>query len=131
MAVQVGLQRLVVFLSSHDLAPELLARARQTSEKIATKGPLAIAEATGAPPITREAHVADEEAVATLLSERSIPALYRVHGPVNLVRMNELIDLADAPALRFAPFEPAWSDFLPAYAQPPSPAHRRVRPPRR
>jgi polyphosphate kinase len=34
-------------------------------------------------------------------------ALYRVHGPVNLVRMNELIDLADAPALRFPPFEPA------------------------
>jgi polyphosphate kinase len=34
-------------------------------------------------------------------------ALYRVNGPVNLVRMNELIDLADAPALRFAPFEPA------------------------
>ena len=35
-------------------------------------------------------------------------ALYKVNGPVNLVRMNELIDLADAPALRFAPFEPAW-----------------------
>ncbi len=34
-------------------------------------------------------------------------ALYKVNGPVNLVRMNELIDLADAPALRFAPFEPA------------------------
>ncbi len=35
-------------------------------------------------------------------------ALYKVNGPVNLVRMNELIDLADAPALRFAPLEPAW-----------------------
>ena len=35
-------------------------------------------------------------------------ALYRVNGPVNLVRMNELIDLADAPTLRFPPFEPAW-----------------------
>ena len=34
-------------------------------------------------------------------------ALYRVNGPVNLVRMNELIDLADAPTLRFPPFEPA------------------------
>ncbi|MEP6740508.1 MAG: polyphosphate kinase 1 [Caldimonas sp.] len=34
-------------------------------------------------------------------------ALYKVNGPVNLVRMDELIDLADAPALRFAPFEPA------------------------
>ena len=28
-------------------------------------------------------------------------ALFKVNGPVNLVRMNELIDLADAPALRF------------------------------
>src|SRR5450755_1758917 len=35
-------------------------------------------------------------------------ALFKVKGPVNLVRMNELIDLADAPTLRFAPFEPAW-----------------------
>src|SRR3982751_1031392 len=34
-------------------------------------------------------------------------ALYRVHGPVNLVRMKELNELAPAPALRFAPFEPA------------------------
>jgi polyphosphate kinase len=36
------------------------------------------------------------------------PALFRVNGPVNLVRMNELIDLAVAPALRFAPYTPAW-----------------------
>ena len=43
-------------------------------------------------------------------------ALFRVHGPVNLVRMNELIDLADAPALRFAPFEPAWPASLPREA---------------
>ena len=35
-------------------------------------------------------------------------ALYKVNGPVNLVRMNELIDLAEAPALRFPPFVPAW-----------------------
>jgi polyphosphate kinase len=41
-------------------------------------------------------------------------ALYRVHGPVNLVRLNELIELANAPALRFAPFEPA----LPAGVRP-------------
>ena len=34
-------------------------------------------------------------------------ALYHVNGTVNLVRMNELIDLADAPTLRFPPFEPA------------------------
>ncbi len=35
-------------------------------------------------------------------------ALYKVNGPVNLVRMNELIDLAEAPALRFPPFVPTW-----------------------
>jgi len=40
-------------------------------------------------------------------------SLYKVNGPVNLVRMNELIDLADAPQLRFAPFEPAWPASLP------------------
>ncbi len=35
-------------------------------------------------------------------------ALYRVNGPVNLVRLNELIDAADGQTLRFAPFEPRW-----------------------
>jgi polyphosphate kinase len=35
-------------------------------------------------------------------------ALYRVNGPVNLVRLNQLIDQADAPALRFPAFEGAW-----------------------
>jgi len=35
-----------------------------------------------------------------------------VNGPVNLVRLNQLIDLADAPALRFEPFEPAWPQAL-------------------
>jgi len=40
-------------------------------------------------------------------------ALYKVNGPVNLVRMNELIDLAEAPQLRFPRFEPAWPASLP------------------
>ncbi|MEP6740450.1 MAG: polyphosphate kinase 1, partial [Caldimonas sp.] len=40
-------------------------------------------------------------------------ALYKVNGPVNLVRMNELIDLADAPRLRFPRFDPAWPASLP------------------
>src|SRR5450432_3942837 len=40
-------------------------------------------------------------------------SLYKVNGPVNLVRMNELIDLADAPQLRFPRFEPAWPASLP------------------
>ena len=45
-----------------------------------------------------------------LLEQFSLPpaALYRVNGPVNLVRLNQLIDQTEAPALRFAPFEPAW-----------------------
>ena len=50
------------------------------------------------------------ELVAFLLQQFELPdsALYRVNGPVNLVRLNELIDQADAPALRFPPFQPAW-----------------------
>ena len=45
-----------------------------------------------------------------LLGQFALPevALYKVNGPVNLVRLNELIDQADADALRFAPFEPHW-----------------------
>ncbi|HUG24256.1 polyphosphate kinase 1 [Piscinibacter sp.] len=45
-----------------------------------------------------------------LLQQFGLPAaaLYRVNGPVNLVRLNQLIDQADAPALRFPPFEGAW-----------------------
>jgi polyphosphate kinase len=43
-----------------------------------------------------------------LLRQFKLPAaaLYAVNGPVNLVRLNQLIDLVDAPALRFPPFEP-------------------------
>ena len=54
-----------------------------------------------------------------LLQQFNLPAaaLYKVNGPVNLVRLNQLIDQADdvagAPALRFAPFEPAWPAALP------------------
>lgn len=49
-----------------------------------------------------------------LLEQFALPeaALYRVNGPVNLVRLAQLIDQAseasNAPHLRFAPFEPAW-----------------------
>ena len=49
-----------------------------------------------------------------LLKQFALPpaALYRVNGPVNLVRLNQLIDQVDddseRPLLRFAPFEPAW-----------------------
>ena len=54
-----------------------------------------------------------------LLKQFSLPpaALYKVNGPVNLVRLNQLIDQveddlvpATLRALRFAPFEPAWPE---------------------
>jgi len=35
-------------------------------------------------------------------------ALYRVPGPVNLVRLNQLIDQVDAPALRFERYNAGW-----------------------
>ena len=43
-------------------------------------------------------------------------ALFQVNGPVNLVRLNELIDQADADHLRFAEHEPAWPAHLPRHA---------------
>ena len=47
-----------------------------------------------------------------LLQQFGLPAaaLYRVNGPVNLVRLNQLIDQCDAGELRFAPSEPAWPE---------------------
>ena len=47
-----------------------------------------------------------------LLKQFDLPqaALYLVNGPVNLVRLNQLIDQADAPALRFAPLLPSWPE---------------------
>lgn len=35
------------------------------------------------------------------------PALYRVHGPVNLVRLTQLVDLVNDPALLFPPWRSA------------------------
>ena len=45
-----------------------------------------------------------------LLTQFALPteALYRVPGPVNLVRLNQLIDQVDAPQLRFQPFQGGW-----------------------
>ncbi len=50
-----------------------------------------------------------------LLRQFDLPAaaLYHVNGPVNLGRMNALIDAADAPALRFAAYTPSWPRSLP------------------
>jgi polyphosphate kinase len=36
------------------------------------------------------------------------PALYRVHGPVNLARLQQMIDLVDAPKLLFPVHVPGW-----------------------
>jgi polyphosphate kinase len=41
-------------------------------------------------------------------------AVYRVDGPVNLVRLNQLVDHINLPALRWRPFQPAWPARLPA-----------------
>ena len=45
-----------------------------------------------------------------LLQQFNLPqqALYRVHGPVNLVRLQQLIDLIDAPHLLFPPYKPCY-----------------------
>jgi len=45
-----------------------------------------------------------------LLEQFALPAkaLYRVPGPVNLVRLNQLIDKVDAPALRFEAYNGGW-----------------------
>jgi polyphosphate kinase len=50
-----------------------------------------------------------------LLQQFDLPkaALYRVNGPVNLVRLNQLIDQASGTKLRFAPHQPAWPRELP------------------
>ena len=50
------------------------------------------------------------ELSSMLLEQCGLPpeALYAVNGPVNLVRLNQLIDQARADDLRFPPFEPSW-----------------------
>ncbi len=48
-----------------------------------------------------------EHLASFLLKQFELPeqALYRVHGPVNLVRLTQLIDLIDRPDLGFAPYQ--------------------------
>lgn len=45
-----------------------------------------------------------------LLEQFALPtaALYRVPGPVNLVRLNQLVDLVNDPALLFQPWSSSW-----------------------
>jgi polyphosphate kinase len=51
---------------------------------------------------------------AFLLKQFGLPesALYRVHGPVNLVRLQQMIDLVDAPELLFPTYRPAYPSQL-------------------
>jgi polyphosphate kinase len=51
-----------------------------------------------------------EHLASFLLKQFNLPpgALYRVHGPVNLARLQQLIDLVDAPKLLFPPFTPGY-----------------------
>jgi polyphosphate kinase len=53
-----------------------------------------------------------DELSTFLLQQFALPeaALYKVNGPVNLVRLNQLIDQADAPDLRFPSYEPVWPE---------------------
>lgn len=52
----------------------------------------------------------DEFLSSFLLKQFELPeqALYRVHGPVNLVRLNQLIDLVDQPALLFPAYRASY-----------------------
>lgn len=52
----------------------------------------------------------------TLLQEFDLPAqaMFRVQGPVNLVRFAELIDLVNDPAMLFAPWQGCWPHQLAA-----------------
>jgi polyphosphate kinase len=49
-----------------------------------------------------------------LLQQFNLPqqALYRVQGPVNLARLQQLIDLVDAPKLLFPPYQPGYPTAL-------------------
>ncbi|MEJ7685926.1 MAG: polyphosphate kinase 1 [Variovorax sp.] len=51
-----------------------------------------------------------ESLASFLLAQFALPAqaLYRVHGPVNLARLTQLIDLLDEPQLRFPPYRASY-----------------------
>ena len=51
-----------------------------------------------------------EYLAAFLLKQFALPegALYRVHGPVNLVRLSQLADLVDEPRLRFSSYKASY-----------------------
>lgn len=51
-----------------------------------------------------------ESLASFLLAQFDLPpqALYRVHGPVNLARLTQMIDLLDEPQLRFPPYQASY-----------------------
>ncbi|WP_213959246.1 polyphosphate kinase 1 [Variovorax sp. dw_954] len=51
-----------------------------------------------------------ESLAGFLMAQFNLPAqaLYRVHGPVNLARLTQFIDLIDAPALLFPAYQPSY-----------------------
>ncbi|WP_088957320.1 polyphosphate kinase 1 [Variovorax sp. HW608] len=51
-----------------------------------------------------------ESLASFLLAQFDLPpqALYRVHGPVNLARVAQMIDLIDEPQLRFPPYQASY-----------------------
>ena len=59
-------------------------------------------------------HGCDEKLAKLLLQQFDLPklSLYRVHGPVNLVRLMQLADLAEGNNLKFNPFEPKMTQQL-------------------
>ncbi len=59
-------------------------------------------------------HGCDDKLAKLLLQQFDLPklSLYRVHGPVNLVRLMQLADLAEGNNLKFKPFEPKMTQQL-------------------
>lgn len=59
-------------------------------------------------------HSCDEKLAKLLLQQFDLPkqSMYRVHGPVNLVRLMQLADLAEGSHLKFNPFEPKISQAI-------------------
>ncbi|WP_254789946.1 polyphosphate kinase 1 [Variovorax sp. OV329] len=51
-----------------------------------------------------------ESLASFLLAQFNLPpqSLYRVHGPVNLARLTQMVDLLDEPGLFFPPYQPSY-----------------------
>jgi polyphosphate kinase len=60
----------------------------------------------------------DSELLAFLVSHFALPdaAVFRVNGPVNLVRLMAMVDLCDSPELKYPSVKPVWPRELPVSA---------------